>query len=355
MQFTLPANTLASALATIAPALGKSDLLAYAKLSLSDGLTLSAQDGELSIVHRLPDVTGTRGECLVAPGRLKALADLVGGDVSFVTSNELLAVEAGPDRFHLPIADVNGWPTIPISKNTPTFAMPSVDLKAAIARVCFAAGGESERYTTSGVLFDLDAGKLNLVATDGKRLAWWKGDSGGKASAIVPQRAIRALASAEGEMCSVWITKNGATFAVGDTTIVTKLHEGPFMPYRDTVPKPKAIKASVVLVAGEFRSAAERAALMTDDETKRVDFTFAKESVTLRARGATSGDATVVHPLTGGAEFGISFDPDALVGRAGLMRVLDGDERITLDLIAPDKPAVFRSGKNWVCAVVPLA
>ena len=67
-----------------------------------------------------------------------------------------------------------------------------------------------------------------------------------------------------------------------------------------------------------------QAAIMTDEESKRVIFTFAKKKLTLQARGVESGRSKVEMPVDYDASksIEISFDPKFLVD---MLRVLEPD------------------------------
>jgi len=93
---------------------------------------------------------------------------------------------------------------------------------------------------------------------------------------------------------------------------------------------------------------------MTDEESKRVDMTFAAGKATLQARGAQTGSSEVelALPDYDGPEVSIAFDPEYLVE---FLRSLEGEPTITLEMSGPDKPALFKCGENYLYLVMPLA
>jgi DNA polymerase-3 subunit beta len=99
-------------------------------------------------------------------------------------------------------------------------------------------------------------------------------------------------------------------------------------------------------------SAVRQAAIMTDEESKRVTFNFAKKKLTLQARGMESGRSRVEMPLDyDGKALEISFDPKFVVD---MLRVLEPDTPLTLELTDASTPAVFRHEPNYLYVVVPL-
>jgi DNA polymerase-3 subunit beta len=99
-------------------------------------------------------------------------------------------------------------------------------------------------------------------------------------------------------------------------------------------------------------SAVRQAAIMTDDESKRVRFQFAKKKLTLRAQGAETGQSRVELPIEyDGKGLEISFDPKFV---NDMLRVLEPDTPLTLDMNDSATPAVFRHEPNYLYVVVPL-
>ena len=108
------------------------------------------------------------------------------------------------------------------------------------------------------------------------------------------------------------------------------------------------------LAAAEFLSRVRQAAVMTDDETKRVDFHFEAGSATLKAQGAETGtgEVTLELPDYAGPEVDIAFDPQYLVE---FLRAIDGEPTISLEMTDGQRPAVFRVGEGYLYLVMPLA
>jgi DNA polymerase-3 subunit beta len=150
----------------------------------------------------------------------------------------------------------------------------------------------------------------------------------------------------------VALRPNEALFENGPVLIHTKLVEGRFPPYRDIIPKKSAVK--LPLPTADFLSRVRQAAIMTDDETKRVDFSFERGKVTLKAQGAETGSSEVVLDLPdyAGADVEIAFDPQYLVE---MLRAIEGEPTLTLEMTDGQKPALFKVGDNYVYLVMPLS
>src|SRR3954471_12788041 len=167
-----------------------------------------------------------------------------------------------------------------------------------IRRTVFACADEAQRYSMTGVMWELDGGSARLVATDGRRLALAEGVAtavGGHTTKgqtpVVPAKAMglleRNLQDDPEETVRVCLRPNEALFRTGRAVIYSRLVEGRFPDYRLVIPKKHNDR--VALQAAPSQAAVRQAAIMTDDDSRRVTFRFAKVKLTLQSQGATSG------------------------------------------------------------------
>jgi DNA polymerase-3 subunit beta len=153
------------------------------------------------------------------------------------------------------------------------------------------------------------------------------------------------------ETVRVSFRPNEALFKTDRAMIHSRLVEGRYPAYREVFPK-KA-NAKVPLTVGPFHAAIRQAAIMTDDESKKVIFNFTKNKLTLQAQGTESGRSKVELPIEyDGKPIEIRFDPRFLTD---MLRVLDPDTELTLELVDGTSPAVFRSGTDYSYVVMPLS
>jgi DNA polymerase-3 subunit beta len=133
--------------------------------------------------------------------------------------------------------------------------------------------------------------------------------------------------------------------------VCSRLVEGRYPPYKEVFPKKPTVK--VPLSVGPFLAAVRQAAIMTDEESKRVIFTFSRKKLTLQAQGAATGRSKVEMPLEyDGKDIKINFDPRYVTD---MLRVLDADAPLTVEVIDGNSVALFRSGDNYSYIVMPLS
>ncbi|HCD30817.1 MAG TPA: DNA polymerase III subunit beta, partial [Phycisphaerales bacterium] len=250
------------------------------------------------------------------------------------------------------------FPPIPEAKGEPDYTINSGELHRLIRQTTFATARENSRYAINGVLVERDGNKLTLVATDGRRLAMAKGScrggaEGGPKSVIIPTKALTTalrLFDDDAQDVRVMITENQLLFATDTAVLSTNLVEGNFPPYRDVIPKDSDRKATMrtdVLASG-----VRRASLLTNEESKGVRMSFSSEGLTLSSRAPEMGEAEVNVPLENydGEAIEMGFNP-GFVSEA-LKVVEDGE--VTLELKAPNKPGVLRTGNEFLYVIMPL-
>lgn len=330
----------------------------------TDRCTLMATDLELGI--RL-EVRGIQveepGEALLPTARLVSILR--------ESTDEEMTIEAGPDacfvrgltaEFEMPGEDVSAFPDIPAFAEEKYHEISAGMIREMIRRTIFAAAAaeHSKFGATTGVLVELEDERATLVATDGRRLALSQGAAeahGGHGTKgqmpVVPTKALHLLErnlTEPDEKVRISIRPNEVLMKTERAMIYSRLVEGRFPNYRQVLPTKASAK--IPLTVGSFLGAVRQAAIMTDDESKRVNFNFAKKKLTLTARGAESGRSKVELPIDfDGKAVDIGFDPKFLVD---MLRVLELDTPLTLEVSDANTPAVFRHDPDYLYVVVPL-
>ena len=327
-----------------------------------ESCTLMATDLELGI--RL-EVRGVKveetGEAILPAARLTSiLREATDEELSVDANSDRCIVHGQFNEFEMPGENPAEFPDLPTFADEKYHEIAAGALREMIRRTVFAASKENPRYAMNGLLWELEGKLARLVATDCRRLALVEGaavDHGGHSTqgqtSVVPTKAMNLLErnlQDDEETVRVTLRPNEALFKTSRAMIYSRLVEGRFPNYREVFPKKQTVK--VPLVVGPFQAAVRQAAIMTDEESKRVMFAFTKKKVTLQARGAEAGRSKVELPLDyDGKEVNISFDAHFLTD---MLRVLQPDAALVLELVDGGSPALFRSGTDYSYLVMPL-
>lgn len=349
---------------SVAPTRSPKAILQNVKLVVAkDRAEVMATD--LEVVGARMEVRGVKveqpGEALLPTGKLTSiLREVMDQEISIEAGNEASLLKGAQSEFELPADDPAQYPEIPSFEGDNYHQIQANLLRDMITRTAFAAAQENARYALTGVLWELDEEKVRLVATDGRRLAVTQGLSvmhgnhkTGVQTPVVPSKAMnlleKNLADPE-EQILVAIRPNEALFKTSRAVIYSRLVEGRYPPYKEVFPKKTTAK--IPLTVGPFQSAVRQAAILTDEESKGVDFTFAKNKLTLKAHVADRGRAKVELPIEyDGKAIEIAFQPKFLTD---MLHVLEADASVTLELADANSAALFRAGDDYSYIVMPL-
>lgn len=335
-----------------------------------DALLLVAYDPTqgVGIRYELRGITVARaGSCILPKDPLiQILRESTDPDISLDAGKEAITAKAG-GRFEMRSLDVDEFPDIPAFDDGGRYHEVSAGtLRTMIKRTEFAADKKdtTAKFALQGVLWEADGKIVRLVATDTKRLAVCEGPATVfgpadtvKAAHLVPLKAINILERNlmdDKELVRVGLRTNDALFQTERAMIYTSLVQGKFPPYRDIIAKTrKEAKQQVPLPTESFFARVRQAAIMTDDESQRVDMTFEPGKVTMQARGANTGSSEVTMELPDydGPATEIAFDPQYLIE---FLRAVDGEPTVTLEMSNGTRAALFTCGEQYSYLVMPL-
>jgi len=240
-------------------------------------------------------------------------------------------------------------------------------LERLIKKTIYSVSTDETRPALNGALFQIRDGELRVVATDGHRLskATVKPEGGipapPKGDVIVPLKALtqvqRLLAQASGPV-KVGISKNHARFVLGDTTLTTKLIEGPFPNYEQVLPKQN--NKHLRVKREDLAQALERVSVFSDNLTRQVKLSLRPNRLTLVVQTPDQGDATEeLDAVYGSDDLDIGYNAAYLLD---ILRTIDSEEvdvrlntPVTAGLVAPAPTDKGASAKeDLLCLVMPL-
>ena len=199
-----------------------------------------------------------------------------------------------------------------------------------------------------------------MVSTDGHRLA-----KVGLAmdladveqmNVIVPPKALSTLKSfsEDEKKITVSIGENNISFDMAETSIYSRLLEGPFPNYKKVIPANN--KKELVVSREKLADATRRVAILSDALTHQIIFSLGKNSLTLHVNTQDVGEAKEE------LEASFSEEPMDIGYNAGyildIMRTIDADD-VSILLDRPDNAGmvtpVTESGDiKHLCIIMPL-
>ncbi len=334
-------------------------VLQCVKLIAADGaLTLLATDLESSCRYHLPQVEVLEeGEALIPADRLTAIVrESMEDTLTLEVSKETCLITARDSRFTIYGYDPGEFPPVADFTAEADAEVPAAVLTELISKTLFATAKEHSRYAISGVLWEIGQKRLQLVATDGRRLALAKGTLVTAAtrdvSAIVPTKLmslIQRIAGSSEQTLSVRIADSQILIRSANAVLTSNLVQGNFPKYSDVIPREATRKAEVN--TGQLLHRIRQAALLTSEQSKGVRLAFEEGTLTLTSRAPETGEAEVKVPIEyTGEAMAIGFNPAFLTDA---LKVVTAD-RVTIELNAPNKPGVLRVGAEFVYVLMPV-
>ena len=322
-------------------------------------LTLLATDLEAGCRYTLTAVQiEEEGEALVPAEGLTGIARESSDEESLTieTEKDTCHVRGKGSHFKVFGYDPGEYPPVDEFTEDADFEVPAGQLSGMIARTLFATAKAHSHYAISGVLWEASGKKLQMVATDGHRLAQVKGSlpkaAGREVSAIVPSKLVglisRVCDNSE-DVLQVKVQENQILVRSSQAVLVSSLVQGNFPKYGDVIPKDCGKKATVNTAQLQHR--VRQAALLTNEESRGVRLSFKPGEMALSSRAPETGEANVSCEVAyDGEPMEIAFNPAFLLDA---LRVIDSDE-IVFEMDAANKPAMMRSGNDFLYVLMPV-
>lgn len=345
MKFTITREQLHEGLGAVAAAVpSKTTLPVLANILLEatkDGLKLSGTDLDIAVGTTVPASVDQEGAITLPARKLVELVrELPSAGIRFTTQGEQrVTIECGRSKFKLlglPREEFPAFPQVTFNAASRTTAR---DLQKLIAHVAFAASTEESRPILNGVLWQLTADRMRMVATNGHRLAKMEvplQGSADPAELIVPPKAldqIRKLFGPDDEI-EIGRSENHLGFRSATTQVYTRLIEGPYPNYEQVIPRENDKTATCEKAA--LSAALRRMSIVASDQTHRIRMSFGdgscKLSVTTPDLGEAQEELTVTYE---GEPLDIGFNANYLLEVLKFMPT----EEVRMTFKAPERAA----------------
>jgi DNA polymerase-3 subunit beta len=324
-------------------------------------LSITGTDLEVELVGRVTlDSEGEAGEITVPARKLadicKSLPD--GSELEISVADSRATVRSGRSRFTLTTLPAREFPNIEDSIGTHQFSLKQSELRRMIERTGFAMAQQDVRYYLNGMYWELRAGRLRAVATDGHRLAicTYPGTLKNQedTQVIVPRKGVLELArlmQKDDEDVSIILGTNHLRATTPDFTFTSKLVDGKFPDYERVLPRStdKILQGSRT----ELRQAFTRTAILSNEKYRGVRLKLSTDTLDIVANNPEQEQAEESLPVSyAGDPLEIGFNVGYLLDVLG---VLSGDE-IRFSLSDPNSSALLEEidGGDSLYVVMPM-
>ncbi|REJ81517.1 MAG: DNA polymerase III subunit beta [Acidobacteria bacterium] len=267
-------------------------------------LLLRARDGRLHVAATDLDVSLTswceaeidrEGSVAVQARKLlEIVRSLVGEKVDLeVEESNALRIVSGRSRFKIHGLAPDDFPSLPEVPSSDRLEIPTEAFRGMIAKVFFAVSAEESRFQLNGALLKPKDGSIEMVATDGHRLALVETaheDAAAGDGILIPRKALQELQRLEGsEEVEFRRGEHHLSFSVGRRELICRILEGTFPDYEKVISK----ENDRVLECDRKRlsEVVQRVSLLSGDRARAIRFQVEDGGLRLSAANPDLGEA----------------------------------------------------------------
>jgi DNA polymerase III subunit beta len=329
---------------------------------LSNILIETVNESSISLVATDLDVS-LQTQCqadVTKPGALvlqaRKLFDIVrylpDAEINFIKEdNDWVKVICGASEFKIVGQAKEHFPSTPNSADS-GLVIQAATLHNLISRTVYAITQEESRYALNGSLFLMSDDKLQMVATDGHRLALAASSFEPAAAdkkadplrVIIPKKALNELLKlTAGSDDTLEFSKddNHLFFKLGHRQLTSRMLAGQFPNYELVLPKNN--DKLIPLNSDKITQAIRRASLMADERSHGVKFELSNGRLNITSQSADVGEAKETIPIDyTGENLTIGFNAQYLLDFLGVV----GTEEVIFEFKDEQSPALLRPSEN---------
>jgi len=350
MKFSLPRSKFLSALANVSTAVPNRTtlpILGNFLLSASDGkVKISATDLDIAVTSVIPANVAKAGAVTVPARLLDGLVrELPETTIEIIAHDNRVEVKADKGTYKLGGMSADEFPRLPESSPAKLIRVPGEDMVGLIQKTRFAASRDETRPVLGGILWQTSGDNMNMVATDGHRLAKMsvtnKKLKGLHEDVIVPPKGLELVEKLVGEdetkEVGILFGDKNIIFDLGDTVISSRIIEGPYPDYEQVIPKGNDKKMRINRPA--FISALKRVVLLSNSLTHQVKLSLRKSSLELSSQNPdVAGEAKETLSVNyEGEDLELGYNANYVLD---VLKQLEGEE------------ALFQLGSNLSAGII---
>ena len=347
----------------------------------ADGKTLSiaATDLDLSIRTQVPAAVEKKGRITVPARTLAEITrEWPEADLSIEVQDDRLKLsgrlgdaDSSEGAYSLAGMEAEEFPSMPTALDGISLNLGGADAEGGVLvdminKTSFAVSRDDTRPVLNGVLWRIDTQGMEMVATDGSRLACYrlaldledqvKGEE--ETAVIVPPQAlsqiVKLLGGHEGSV-EITLGETQILFDLGHAHLLSRLIEGPYVDYTQVIPQSN--EKELKIASEDLLPAVRRVSILSSSYTRQVRFKLSSGQVELSAASPEiGGEAREVIPAEYSEEdMEIGYNAQFLME---ILRKMDTpgirfelNNHVTAALL---KPTEQKEGEDYFCLLMPL-
>jgi len=263
--------------------------------ALDNKLKISATDLDISITNSIDCDVAKKG-AVALPARIlfEIIKELPESQVTVESTNSRIEIKIPNGSYKIATVSPDDFPKLPAVNTKKEIRISKRDLVSMIRKTSFACSTDETRPALNGVLWQTKGDKMQMVATDGHRMARMAMENtklkGVSDDIIVPPKVLNLIPKfAEGQSQEIGVIfgDNNIIFNLGDTVLTSRLIEGPYPNFEQVIPAGSDKK--LVISKDDLTGAVRRVSILSNALTHQVKFGFQKSNLTLSTNNADVG------------------------------------------------------------------
>jgi DNA polymerase-3 subunit beta len=269
-----------------------------------DTLIIKSTDIKVNFETKVPVTVAEEGATTVFGDKfLGILNSLPDGEMEFDQEDMKILIRPlnKKIKFQLKSIASDKFPEFPAPAKD-FFELPVRDFKEMILQTAFAVSDDETRYFMNGVYCEKAEGKLIMVGTDGRRLAFISLDTGDAIQEfpgiIIPPKILNIIVRRAGDegLIAISITDKIIFVKFGSYMLSSVLIEGQFPNYRRVIPDEQP--NSFTMKRQDILDALKRVSLLVEQKSRRIYLGINPEGISISAEESDIGTAKEEIPCT---------------------------------------------------------
>lgn len=251
----------------------------------NDELTLSATDGEISIIKTIGAEVYEEGDVCV-PGRYFSdfIKKLEGVQISLASDGKKMDINYADSQTSMQVLSADDFPRIDTEISENSFKLKTADLIKFINGTSFCCASDDSRPILKGCQFVINGDDVSVTSLDGYRLATMKGkvlSSTGNMEIVCPARTlaeIEKMIPDDAEETEIFVQRGMILVSAENTILTSRLYGGDFIRKENIIPKDFVTRVKVEKEL--LKASIERAAILVrSDKNSLIIFDITPDKI----------------------------------------------------------------------------
>ena len=262
-------------------------------------LTLVGSDLETEITTTINNVVAVNGKTTVSARKLFDICRSLKNEsiISITVEDNKMLLTSDRSRFTLQTLAATEYPLLETSDNDYNFSIKQSNFAALLDSTAYAMAQQDVRYFLNGLLIEVGNGYINVVSTDGHRLA--KNDiehpelTNEIKQSIVPRKAIQEIVKFldidSDELIQVGINNSHISIKSAGYQFISKLIDGRYPEYQKVIPN--NLDKKIIINKVLFSEMLSRTAILSNEKFRGISIKFTAGSLIVTSRNPDHEEA----------------------------------------------------------------